>query len=248
MTTARKVALVTGAATRVGSAIAVALAEADHDVLVHYHQNADGAQRTKGLIHAAGGRCEVFSADLSKPTQARQLVDDAIQTMGRLDTLVSSAANFERLPFDDVDGDAWSRAMDLNVTASFHLAHQASAELRQRQGSIVFITCSSVTTPMRNYLPYVVSKGALHQLMRVLSLELAPEVRVNAVAPGTVLPPESMTEAQLNRLRSRIPLARFGSAEEIASAVVFLTRSDFVTGQQLTIDGGRSLAAIESFE
>ena len=110
------------------------------------------------------------------------------------------------------------------------------------------VTCSSTQTPMRNYLPYVVSKGATRQLMRTLALELAPEVRVNAVAPGTVLPPEDMTSEAVASLASRIPLGRIGRAEDVAEAVLFLVTAGFVTGQELFVDGGRSLAGVERFD
>ncbi|MFW5920349.1 MAG: SDR family oxidoreductase, partial [Polyangiales bacterium] len=124
----------------------------------------------------------------------------------------------------------------------FAMAHRARASLARERGSIVFITCTSATAPYRSYLPYVVSKGAVRQLMRALSLELAPEVRVNAVAPGTVLPPEDMDGRTLERLRARIPLGRFGEPEDVARAVVDLARSPYITGQELVVDGGATVA------
>jgi pteridine reductase len=111
----------------------------------------------------------------------------------------------------------------------------------------VFVTCSSATVPMRNYLPYVVSKGALKHLMKTLALELAPEVRVNAVAPGTVLPPPSYDAVAVERLARAIPLGRVGTPQDIARAVVFLASSPFVTGHELSVDGGRSVARSEHF-
>lgn len=112
---------------------------------------------------------------------------------------------------------------------------------------MVFITCASTQTPMRNYLPYIVSKAAVLQMVKGLALELAPDVRVNAVAPGTVLPPDEMDETVKEKLRASIPLRRFGSAEDIANAVVYLRGASFVNGHELMVDGGRSVAKTESY-
>jgi pteridine reductase len=242
-----KAALVTGAGTRVGRAIAVRLGHAGMRVAVHYNQSRLGAERTCQEIQTAGGQALALGADLSDREQARSLVDRTLAAFGELALLVPSAANFERVAYGDVDDAAWDRTLALNLSAPFALAHRASAALHDARGSIVFITCSSATVPMRNYLPYVVSKGALRQLMRTLALELAPEVRVNAVAPGTVLPPENIDPAALERIVSRVPLGRAGTAEDVAEAVLFLARSPFVTGHEIAVDGGRTVAAFERF-
>lgn len=242
-----KVALVTGAGTRVGRTIAEELGRRGQRVAVHYHHNQDGAEQTCKHIRAHGGTAQPFQGDLSQRSAARGLVDAVTGHFSRLDMLVSSAANFERIPFDQLDDAAWDRALELNTSASFALAQQAAPWLKQVHGNMVFITCSSTITPMRNHLPYVVSKAALLQLVRVLALELAPEVRVNAVAPGTVLPPERMTRPQLDSLERKIPLSRFGTAKDVADAVAFLGESQFTTGQQIVVDGGRSVAAIETY-
>ncbi len=216
-------------------------------VAVHYGRSADGAEETCRMIRKIGGEAEAFAADLSDRQSARELVRTVVGRLGGLDLLVPSAASFERVSYGDVDDESWDRTIELNSSSAFALASEATSALRESRGSIVFITCSSATTPFRNYLPYVVSKGALRQLMRTLSLELAPEVRVNAVAPGTVLPPPGFDPAALDRITRRIPLGRVGSAEDIAEAVLFLAGASFVTGHELVVDGGRSVAAIERF-
>ncbi|HTM46450.1 MAG TPA: SDR family NAD(P)-dependent oxidoreductase, partial [Polyangiaceae bacterium] len=187
--------LVTGAGTRVGQAIAVALAAPQVSVGVHYHTNRQGAEQTQALIEANGAKAVLLQADLNDIGQARGLIDECVSRLEGLDLLVLSAASFERVPFDSLSDEAWNRSLALNCSAQFAMAHQASGALRQSSGSMVFITCASTLVPMRNYLPYVVSKGALRHLMRTLALELAPDVRVNAVAPGTVLPAEDMSDA-----------------------------------------------------
>ncbi len=238
-----KRALVTGAGTRVGAAIATALGARGMRVAVHYHRSRGGADEVCAAIERAGGTAEAFAADLADRDAARGLVDSVVERFGGLDLLVASAAGFERVDFDDVDDAAWDRTIALNLSSPFAVAHRARQALRASRGSIVFVTCTSATVPYRHYLPYVVSKGALQKLMRVLALELAPEVRVNAVAPGTVLPPPEMDEALLERLAARAPLERIGSADDVADAVVYLASAPFVTGQELVVDGGRTVAA-----
>jgi pteridine reductase len=242
-----KRALVTGAGQRVGQAIALALGAEGMQVAVHYRESRAGAEHTAAEIANSGGRAVLLSADLASRDEARALVDRAITELGGLDLLVASAASFERIAIDDVDDAAWDRSLDLNLGSPFALVHRAVPALRASRGAVVFITCSSATVPMRNYLPYVVSKGALKHLMKTLALELAPEVRVNAVAPGTVMPPPSYDEAAVERLARAIPLARVGTPQDIARAVVYLASSPFVTGHELSVDGGRSVARSEHF-
>jgi pteridine reductase len=240
-------ALVTGAAHRVGRAIALELGRAGMTVAIHYRSSAEDAERTADDLRRLGGHPVLFQADLSTRDGARALGESVLAELGRLDVLVPSAAGFERVVYDAIDDDAWDRMMVLNLAAPFALVQKLTPALRRQRGSITFITCSSTRTPLRNYLPYVVSKGAVAHLMRTLSLELAPEVRVNAVGPGTVLPPPDYDTDALDRIRSRIPLGRLGSPDDIARAVVFLAKSPFITGQELIVDGGRTVAGFERF-
>jgi pteridine reductase len=242
-----KRALVTGAGQRVGQAIALALGAQGMHVAVHYRESRVGAERTAELIRESGGRAVLVSADLTSRDEARRLIDHSVAELGGLDVLVPSAANFERVALANVDDEAWDRSLDLNLASPFALVQQAVPALGAAHGSVTFISCSSATVPMRNYLPYVVSKGALKHLMKTLALELAPEIRVNAVAPGTVMPPASYDAAAIAKLSRAIPLARVGSPEDIARAVVFLASSPFITGHELAVDGGRSVARSEHF-
>jgi len=237
-----KSALVTGAGARVGRAIAVALGRAGMRVGVHHHTNVSGAAETCRDIATQGGNAVPLQADLRDRAAARRLVDDAAAAFGGLDLLVANAAGYERLAFSAVDDAGWDRMLELNLTAPFVLAERAAPHLARSAGSIVFVTCTSATMPYKNHLPYVVSKGGLRHLMRALALELAPAVRVNAVAPGTVLPPANMTSAQVEGITRRIPLGRLGSPDDVASAVVYLASSPFVTGEEIRIDGGRTLS------
>jgi pteridine reductase len=242
-----KRALVTGAGQRVGQAIALALGAAGMHVAVHYRESRAGAEQTASKIRDSGGTAITLAADLMSRDQARALVDRSVDELGGLDLVVPSAASFERVALGDVDDDAWDRSLDLNVASPFALVQRAVPALRASRGSVVFISCSSASVPMRGYLPYVVSKGAVKHLMKTLALELAPDIRVNAVAPGTVMPPTSYDAAAVERLARAIPLARVGSPDDIARAVVFLASSPFVTGHELAVDGGRSVARSEHF-
>lgn len=234
-----KRALVTGAGQRLGRAIAVALGERGYAVAVHYHESAEGAEQTAETIRRAGGTAHLCKADLSRPAEARRLARDATSALGGLDLLVPSAASFERIPYQNVDDEAFARSLTLNLAGPFALAHEASQALRASRGNVVFITCASATAPYRNYLPYTVSKAALRHLMRAMSLELAPEVRVNAVAPGTVLPPADMTPELVSKLARSVPLQAIGSPADVVRAVLYLNDATFVTGQELVVDGGR---------
>lgn len=238
-------ALVTGAGTRLGAAIARELGARGMRVAVHHRASAEGARETCAAVRAAGGEAVALVADLSDRDQARDLARRAIEALGGLDLLVASAGSFERIGVEEVDDAAFDRSMALNVASPFALARAALPALRAARGSIVFLTCSSATVPFRHYLPYVVSKGAVRQLARTLALELAPEVRVNAVAPGAVLPPEGLASEALERIAARAPLGRLGDAREVARAVAWLAESEFVTGHEVVIDGGRTVAALE---
>jgi len=234
-------ALVTGAGQRVGRAIALALGAQGMRLVVHYHRSRAGADETARTLREAGSEAHVLGADLGLRDEARRLADQSLDALGGLDLLVASAASFERIAYDDVDDAAFDRSLGLNLASPFALAHRLTPALRASQGSMVFITCTGATAPFKNYLPYVVSKGALRQLVRTLALELAPEVRVNAVAPGTVLPPASMSKDEVERLVARIPLGRTGGVNEVARAVVYLASATFVTGQEIVVDGGRTI-------
>lgn len=240
-----RVVLVTGAGRRLGAAIARALGEAGASVAVHHHGSAAGA---RAIAAGIGDRAATFAGDLSRPEECERLIDAVIAHFGRLDHLIASAAIFERVPFAELDAASWDRTFAINVRAPMLLAQRAAPALREARGSIVIVTCTSATTPYRNFLPYVVSKGAAKQLMRALALELAPEVRVNAVAPGTVLAPEHMGSEELRALAERTLLGRLGSVDDVARAVLYLIGAEFVTGHEILVDGGVAMAGRPSGE
>jgi len=237
-----KRALVTGGGRRVGAAIARTLGASGMHVGVHFNASASGAEETCAAIRASGGEAVALQADLSSRAAARELVDRALAQLGGLDLLVLSAAEFEPAQLGAIDDAAWDRTLGLNLATPFVIAQHAAPALRASRGSVVGITCVSRILPYRGYLPYEVSKAALWQMLRVLAVELAPDVRVNMVAPASVVPPESMREAQLVELRARIPLGRLGEASDVADAVLHLARHEHMTGSEIVVDGGRTLA------
>ena len=237
-----KRALVTGAGARVGAAIATALGAAGMHVAVHYQTSRSGAEATCEAIVRAGGHAFAMQADLRDESQVVSMATDVLARLGGLDLLVPSAANYEAVPLEAVSHANLSSTLALNLYAPLLLARQCRTALEASCGSIVFITCISRLVPPRSYLPYQLSKAALHQAMRALALELAPRVRVNAVAPGTVLPPEHMSAQELAHTLQLVPLGRVGGADGVAQAVLQLARSGFVTGTELVVDGGRSLS------
>ena len=236
-----RTALVTGGGTRVGAAIVRALAGAGCDTLIHHASNASGARAVLAEVAQLGRKAAALQADLTDRTQLARLAAEAEALYGRVDILVHTAGNFERTPPEALTAEAWDRALALNATAPYLLTLALAPALKRARGSVVAITCISAERPWKNYIPYAVSKAALAHLVEGLAIGLSPEVRVNAVAPGTVMPPDDYDSEKVDKLRARAPLDRIGSADDVARAVVFLAQNDYLTGQTITVDGGRSL-------
>lgn len=239
---AGKSALVTGAAVRVGRAIASALAGAGADVAIHYRSSKSSAEKVAQEIRAVGRRAAAFAADLARPEECRGLIAKVLDELGALDFLVHSAATFHRVSLEETSEELWDSAMNVNARAGFLLAREASPVLRRRRGRVVLISDFLARDPARNYLAHSVSKAAVEGLVRALAVELAPEVSVNGVAPGTVLVPEGTTEEEAEKLARRVPLKRNGDPEDVAKTVLFLCAGPaFLTGQVIAVDGGKSL-------
>lgn len=239
-----KVAIVTGAGKRVGAAIAVALGQAGASVVVHYHLSAQGAAETVAAIEKAGGKAAAVCGDLRLEADVRKVVATARERFGRLDLLVSSAADFEQVPFAEMGLDAWEQMLRLNLTAPFLCAREALPLLRQSEGQIIHVADIAGLQAWPGYAHYCTSKAGLIMLTKCLAVELAgDDIRVNAVAPGAVLFPDDYPDEDQRRVIARIPLARQGEADDVARTVLFLaTGPTFITGQVIAIDGGRSVA------
>ncbi|HET7791212.1 MAG TPA: SDR family oxidoreductase [Gemmatimonadales bacterium] len=240
MDLAGRAALVTGAGRRIGRAIAVGLAKAGCDVALHFHGSEEGANDAAAEIRAIGRRAALLPADLVDPVAARGLADRAIAALGRLDVLVNSAAVMVRQPVEDVTPASWDQTLHLNLRAPFFVAQGAIPALRRAGGKIVNIADVAGLEPWPAYLPHNVSKAGVVMLTKGLARALAPDVAVNAVAPGPVLLPEAWDEATRKHFAESTPLGRLGTPDDVVGAVLYLLAgSDYVTGTVLVVDGGR---------
>jgi pteridine reductase len=241
MNLAGRVALVTGAGRRVGQAIALALGEKGMKVAVHYNGSEAGAKETVDRLAAAGAAGRVFQADLTTDDGPASLAEEVAGTFGGIDVLVNSAAIMERTPFGEVTPAKWDAIMAINIRAPFFLAQAAAPHLRKSSGAIVNIADLAAFETWPAYVPHGISKAGVVHMTRSLARVLAPEVRVNGIAPGTVLLPENWDTAADERLRQTTPLARTGTPEDVSGTVIFLLESDYITGETIIVDGGRHI-------
>jgi pteridine reductase len=237
-----RVALVTGAGQRLGQAFAAALAARGMSLALHYNASMGGAEALRDGIRAAGGKAECFGADLTDADAARQLPATVVGAMGGLDVLVYSAAVMHRIAFEDTTVEQYDAIMDLNLRSLFFLTQGAAPALRHARGKVVNIADLGGLEPWPSYSVHSLSKAGVVMLTKVLARVLAPDVTVNAIAPGTVLVPDSYDEAQRDRLARDTPLRRLGTPADATGALLFLLEdADFVTGDVLVVDGGRVL-------
>lgn len=237
-------ALVTGSAKRVGRVIAHELAGRGANVVVHYHTSAPEADATVASLQALGVQAIALRADLGAPDEVRRLAADAEDRTGGVTLLVNSASNYLPTPFDTISEAAWDASLDVNLKAPFLLAWSLGRAMRARgDGAIVNVADWAGERPYRGYLPYCVSKAGVIALTKALAKELAPTVRVNAVAPGPVLLPEDFGPDEVAAVRRATPLGRVGTPEDVARAIRFLAEeAGFSTGSILHVDGGRGIA------
>jgi NAD(P)-dependent dehydrogenase (short-subunit alcohol dehydrogenase family) len=238
-----KVALVTGAARRVGRMIATHFAERGASVAVHYNRSRAEAEAFVAGIERAGGRAHAFGANLESVAAIERMMNEVLSTFGRIDVLVNCASVFYRKPIDEITEHDWDVNLDTNLKAPFFLSKFAGAAMRrQGAGKIVNIGDWAGIRPYNDYLPYTVSKSGLIGLTRALAKALAPEVQVNCVALGPVMPPEEYSAEENARLVAGTLVKRLGSPEDVARAVMFFCEgTDFATGSTLLLDGGRLL-------
>jgi NAD(P)-dependent dehydrogenase (short-subunit alcohol dehydrogenase family) len=237
-----RVAVVTGAAVRVGRAIALGLADAGADVFVHYGQSQAAAEETAAEIEGLGVRAAVGSVDLSSPENAAKVIDLAEASLGPVSLLVNSASRFPVDTIQDVEPDAWQQTIDLTLSSPVFVTQAFAHRLAVRlDGAVVNVTDVRTTEPYRKHFSYIVAKGGIDTFTRAAALSLAPQIRVNAVALGVILPPPSQDTGYEERLAAGLPLARVGGTEPVVDTVLFLMRNDFVTGEIVRVDGGGHL-------
>jgi len=231
------VALVTGAAHRLGKVFALTLARHGFDILLHYHQSLEAARQTQAEVESVGRRATLSRADLTDPVQILSLLSE----IDSLSVLVNSAALMASGSVDSLTIENWDTALDLNLRAPFLLAQECARKMTAG-GLIVNITDVGAQKAWSRYPSYTVSKAALESLTKILARAFAPKIRVNAIAPGLVLQSDIVPDEEWQRLINRIPLKRPARTEEIASALEFLLKNEYITGQTIVVDGGYSLA------
>jgi NAD(P)-dependent dehydrogenase (short-subunit alcohol dehydrogenase family) len=239
------VALITGG-KRIGLVVARQLAARGVDVGLSYARSKAEAEEAAGIVRAAGRRAATFAADLSQPAAAATLVQSVVDTFGRLDILVNMASVYAQKPFADLTAADWDANINVDLRAAFLCAHAAAPHLRRQGGGRIVNFSDWVARSGRpryaGYVPYYVAKAGIIALTEVLALELAPDnILVNAIAPGPIVAPPGLTEAESKKIEEATPLGRWGGEMEIAKAVLALLDSDFITGETIRVDGGRHI-------
>jgi pteridine reductase len=239
-----QVALVTGAGKRIGRAVALRLAREGADIVIHYNRSKSEADDAVAEIENAGRKSIALQADLRDVSQIERLFLQTSARFGRLDVLVNSAANFLPARLEDTTENTWDMVLDTNLKASFFCAQAAAPMLKKSSGVIVNFADIGGILAWPGYIPHCASKAGVIMLTKCLAKALAPEVRVNAIAPGTITMSGDPSEWEADFIR-RAPLHRAGTTEDVADAVSYLVHAKFVTGQVLVLDGGRILSSLK---
>jgi pteridine reductase len=235
-----KVALVTGSAKRLGLAIALSLAQEGADLIIHFQNSETEANSAVAEILKLGRRAISVQADLAKSADIRRLFARVTRDFNRLDILVNNASNFLHTEFESTTEETWDASLDVNLKAAFFCSQAAAPLLKQSRGSIINLSDVGGLLGWPGYIPHCVAKAGVIMLTRALAKKLAPEVRVNAIAPGTITMPGDPPELETNYIKLA-PLRRAGKTDDVTSAVLYLVNAPFITGQVLQVDGGRTL-------
>jgi pteridine reductase len=235
-----RVALVTGSGKRLGRAVAFGLAEQGADVVIHYRSSEAEAREAVAEIEKLGRRSVALQADLAQISELPQLFQKVQANFGRLDILVNSAANFLQTEFASTTEKVWDTSLDTNLKAVFFCCQAAAPLLKKSNGAIINFADIGGILGWPGFIPHSISKAGIIMLTRCLAKELAPEIRVNAIAPGTITLPGDLPELEADFVKVA-PLHRSGRPSDIVAAVSYLASADFVTGQVLVVDGGRTL-------
>lgn len=245
MDLADRVALVTGG-KRIGAAVAIELARGGADVALVYRTSRAEADETAGAVRGLGRRATVLHADLRSVDACERIVDETVDTLGRLDILVNMASVYQPRPFDEMTLEDWNAAMEVDLRASWLCARAAVPHMRRLRGGRIINFSDWVARSGRprypGFLAYYVAKGAVSALTEAMALELAgDQILINAIAPGPIVAPEGISDEEFAAVERMTPVGRWGGEAEIAKAVLGLIESDFITGETIRVDGGRHL-------
>lgn len=236
------VVLVTGGAVRVGRALSLGFAEAGYDVAINYRSSAEEARSARTRIEEMGRKAVLAPGDVARSEDVKSVVERVRSTFGRLDVLINNASLFEAAPLLDVSEEEWDRVMAVNLKGPFLLVRESADLLREGEGSVINIVDNSAFQAWVEHPHHSVSKAALLHLTKVMARSLAPEIRVNAIAPGPVLLPESYSEEQRRRAKESTLVGRLGSPRDVVRTALFLVESSFTTGTCVVVDGGRQVS------
>jgi NAD(P)-dependent dehydrogenase (short-subunit alcohol dehydrogenase family) len=249
MNLAGKTALITGG-RRIGSELALLLADRGMNLALSYHTSRETIEQTAADCARRGVRTATIAADLRDPAEVERLVASTVQAFGAVDVLINLTSIYRATPFDELTPADFHDMIASNLTAPYWTAVAVARQMRRQpvsnglQGKIIHFIDWAVDRPYRGYLPYLTAKGALATFTKVLAVELAPTITVNAIAPGTILPPPDMPPARLEQIRQSAALKRIGDPDDVNRAVLYLLEgTDFVTGEIYRVDGGRFLGA-----
>jgi pteridine reductase len=237
-----KTAVVTGGAVRLGKALALALAREGVRLALHYNSSAAPAEETVDQIRALGSDALAVQADLSQPSQAPFVLQRAADHFGQVDILINSAAVFQSADLAHTTEGLWDRHFAINLKSPFFLCQAFAAHVGKiRRAHIVSIADWRGLRPDTAYLAYSLTKAGVISMTGALALALAPNIQVNAIAPGAILPPPGKDQSYLDQLAQKVPVRRVGSPDEIARTLIYLLTSDFVTGETIFVTGGEHL-------
>jgi len=239
-----KVILITGAAKRIGKEIAKEFFAAGSNVIIHFNNSdKDAANLCDELNAIRSNGAIAIKANLDNLDDVKYLADKAISAFGRIDGLINNASTFYPTPMGEFSEEDWNALMGSNLKAPLFLIQELHQELKKESGFVVNITDINIKRSIKNHSIYLAAKSGLDSLTQSLAKDLAPEIRVNAIAPGAILEPpnKTWTDEEKNNILSAVPLKKLGTEIDIAKAVIFLAESQYITGQTLNIDGGKSL-------
>jgi pteridine reductase len=234
-----KAALVTGGAIRVGKGIALALAKQGYDIALHFHSSVDAAKEIQHQIQQLNVKCELFQADLTNPDTIKSLIQKVVEAFPYLNVLINSASTYQQAMIQDTTVDIFNEQMAMNLRAPFFLIKNFANFCKK--GNIINIIDNKMGFNQFQYAAYLLAKKALAELTKMAAIEFAPHIRINGVAPGTVLPIASRTEEYNNWRKQGIPLQRFADIKEINQAILSLIENEYITGHILVVDGGELL-------
>ena len=239
-----KTILITGAAKRIGKEMAKAFFDRGWDIVIHFNNSIEDAQSLADQMNAQRSNSAlIIQANLDHAKDIEKLADLALSKNGRIDALINNASTFYPTPVGTFSEANWEALMGSNLKAPLFLIQAFCEELKKNNGFIINVTDINVDKALINHSIYLAAKSGLQTLTRALAKELAPDIRVNAIAPGAILEPPNVewTSEQKNKIINSVPMARMGTEKDIVDAAIYLSEAEYVTGQILNIDGGKSL-------